>query len=82
MRVLLTDDSMTIRMILKNLLKDLGLTDITEGKNGQDALDLMSNEQFDLILIDIHMPKVDGLTVLEKIKTDPEFNITRIRCLN
>ncbi len=71
MKVLLTDDSMTIRLILRNLLKELGITDITEGKNGQEALDLLMANRFDMVLIDIHMPKVDGLTVLERIKTDP-----------
>ena len=72
MKVLLTDDSMTIRIILKNLLKDLGVTDVTEGCNGQEALDFLTESQFDLILTDIHMPKKDGLTVLEHIKTHPD----------
>ena len=71
MRVLLADDSMTIRMILKNLLGELGITDVAESRNGQEALDLLSQSQFDLVLTDIHMPKVDGLTVLEEIKTNP-----------
>ena len=72
MKVLLADDSMTIRMILKNLLNELGISDITEGKNGQEAIDLLGQSQFDLVLTDIHMPKVDGLAVLENIKMDPE----------
>ena len=72
MKVLLADDSMTIRMILKNLLNELGITDITEARNGQEALDILSQSQVDLILTDIHMPIMDGLTFLENIKTRPE----------
>ena len=72
MKVLLADDSMTIRMILKNLLNELGIMDITEGSNGQEALELLTQSQFELILTDIHMPKIDGLMVLEEVKTNPE----------
>lgn len=72
MKVLLTDDSMTIRIIIRDLMQELGHTDVSEGRNGREAWEMLQKEQFDLILLDIHMPEMDGLTVLEKIKTDPD----------
>lgn len=73
MKVLLTDDSMTIRIIIRDLLKELGYTDITECRNGEEAWNTLQREHFDLILLDIHMPQMDGLTVLEKIKSEPNM---------
>ena len=71
MKVLLTDDSMTIRIIIRDLLKELGYSDITECRNGEEALQVLQKEHFDLILLDIHMPKMDGLTVLENVRSEP-----------
>jgi two-component system chemotaxis response regulator CheY len=68
MRVLITDDSATIRMILKGLLKQLQITDIKEASDGHTALELLDQEKFDLLLLDIHMPVVDGLKCLEQLK--------------
>lgn len=78
MKVLLADDSMTIRMILKNLLGELGITDITEGCNGQEALEFLNESQFDLVLTDIHMPKIDGLTLLEEVRKNPASTHTHV----
>lgn len=69
MRVLITDDSATIRMILKGLLKQLQITDIKEACDGRTALELLEREKFDLLLLDIHMPVTDGLKCLEQLKT-------------
>jgi CheY-like chemotaxis protein len=71
MRVLITDDSATIRMILKGLLKQLQITDIVEAIDGGDALKIVADQKFDLLLLDIHMPNVDGLTCLETLKGAP-----------
>ena len=72
MKVLLTDDSRTIRILLHNLLDQLGITDVHECQNGREALEQLVKQHFDLILLDIHMPEADGLTVLEFIKQNPE----------
>ncbi len=68
MKVLLTDDSATIRMILKGLLKQLEITDIVEASDGKAALDALQKHPIDLMLLDIHMPHMDGMACLQSVK--------------
>jgi two-component system chemotaxis response regulator CheY len=68
MKVLVVDDSSTIRMILKGLLKQLELTDIVEACDGKAALEVLSKGEIGLLLLDIHMPNLDGLGCLEAVK--------------
>jgi two-component system chemotaxis response regulator CheY len=72
MKVLITDDSATIRMILKGLLKQLQITDFVEAADGKAALDTLAKQTVDLLLLDIHMPNMDGLTCLKTLKSNPQ----------
>jgi adenylate cyclase len=69
--VLVVDDSRTLRRLLVRALNDLGFTDITEAANGREGLDLVNSKEFDLVLLDMEMPEMDGLQLLHAIKTDP-----------
>lgn len=71
MKVLIVDDSATIRMILKGQLKKLGFTDLEEATDGKAALDYLSKNEIGLLLLDIHMPNMGGLSCLESIKGNP-----------
>jgi adenylate cyclase len=71
MNVLVVDDSRTLRMLLIRELNAIGIVKITEAVNGQDAMDKIQAEQFDLMLIDMEMPELDGLEVLKLVKADP-----------
>ena len=62
MKVMLIDDSKTMRNIQKNILTQLGHTELEEACDGQDALDKAAAFQPDLILLDWNMPNMDGLT--------------------
>lgn len=62
MRVLLVDDSKTMRNIVKGVLATMGVTAIEEASDGQDALSRVEAFNPDLILLDWNMPVMDGIT--------------------
>ena len=70
MHVLVVDDSRTLRMLLIRELNAIGIVKITEAVNGQDSMNKIHAEQFDLMLIDMEMPELDGLEVLKLVKAD------------
>ena len=68
-RILVVDDSEIVRLaIKKTLLKDGIITDIVLAENGKVALELFSQQRFDIMLLDWQMPIVDGITVLKEIR--------------
>jgi two-component system chemotaxis response regulator CheY len=68
MKIMLVDDSRTIRNIEKNVLAQLGYTDTVEAGDGVEALSLISNSMPDLFLVDWNMPNMDGLTLVKNIR--------------
>jgi len=68
-KILIVDDYKTNRLILVKHLNNLGISNIIEAENGQVALEILSDNQVDLVLLDIMMPKVDGYEVLKHIKS-------------
>lgn len=68
--VLIVDDSAAIRKILQRVLRqtDLPLGDIQEAGDGTEAVEILKNRSFGLILSDINMPQMDGLQLLARIK--------------
>lgn len=72
-KILVVDDFPTMRRIIKNLLKDLGFENVDEAEDGQMGLDKIRNGNFDLIVSDWNMPNMDGLTMLQNVRADPNF---------
>ena len=68
MRVMLVDDSKTMRNIQKNILRALGYQDIEEACDGQDALSKVGAFAPDLLLVDWNMPNMDGLTFVKQYR--------------
>ncbi len=68
MKILLVDDSRTIRNIQKNVLTQLGYTDVMEASDGVEALKQIGDTKPDLALIDWNMPNMDGITLVRKIR--------------
>jgi len=62
MKILLVDDSRTIRNIQKNVLAQLGHTEVAEAADGVEALKMIAESRPDLALIDWNMPNMDGIT--------------------
>jgi CheY-like chemotaxis protein len=71
--VLVVDDSRTMRLSLIRALNELGFDNIKEAKNGRQALDLVLKEHFDLMLLDMEMPEMNGMEVLLALKNNPQL---------
>ena len=74
MKVLVVDDSKTLRRILIRELNSIGITNISEAGDGNEALERLHVESFDLMLLDMEMPELDGLGVLKVVKSTPELS--------
>ena len=68
MKILLVDDSRTMRNVQKKILGEIGYTDVTEACDGLDALNKVSGVAPDLILLDWNMPNMDGITFLKRFR--------------
>ncbi|MFW5653060.1 MAG: response regulator [Planctomycetota bacterium] len=68
MRIMLVDDSRTMRNIQKSVLGQLGYTEIEEACDGQDALSKVGAFKPDLLLVDWNMPNMDGLTMVKTFR--------------
>jgi PAS domain S-box-containing protein len=69
-RVLLTDDNAINRKVIRFFLQPQGCA-ITEATNGQEALDLLAAQPFDIVLLDVHMPVMDGTQTIKAIRAAP-----------
>lgn len=70
-RFLVVDDFSTMRRIVRNLLKELGYTNVDEAEDGSMALNKLRSDHFDFVISDWNMPVMDGLTMLQQIRADP-----------
>ena len=70
MRVLIVDDFATMRRIVRNVLKQIGFTNMAEADNGKSALKVLKKENIDLILCDWNMPEMPGIDLLKAIRSD------------
>ena len=73
MKVLVVDDFVTMRRIVRNILKQIGFKNITEAEDGKAALNELKKEKPDLILCDWNMPGMSGLDLLNVIRADDQF---------
>ena len=71
-RLLIVDDVEENCAVLERRLRRQGY-DVATALNGRDALDRLAREQFDLVLLDVMMPEMDGYEVLERLKSSPEW---------
>jgi len=76
LQILIVDDSAAMRSILKKVVSLAGyeVDHCLEAQNGQEALDVLSQNWVDVILLDVHMPVMDGITMLEKVKENDLFS--------
>ena len=70
MRFLVVDDFATMRRIVRNLLKDLGFTNVDEAEDGVVALNKLKAEKFDFVVSDWNMPNMTGIELLKSIRAN------------
>lgn len=71
MKILVVDDFSTMRRIIKNLLKDLGFSNIEEADDGTTALPMLKKGHFDFLVTDWNMPGMSGIDLLKAVRADP-----------
>lgn len=70
MKILVVDDFSTMRRIIKNLLRDLGFTNVSEADDGSTALPMLKDGDFDFVVTDWNMPGMQGIDLLREIRKD------------
>lgn len=73
MKFLVVDDFSTMRRIVKNLLKELGFTNVQEAEDGVEGLHKLRNEDFDFVVSDWNMPNMTGIDMLRAIRADEKL---------
>jgi two-component system chemotaxis response regulator CheY len=68
LRVLVVDDMASMRLMIKAILRDQGIEDITEASDGERAIEWLGTKGFDLVICDWDMPKQTGLDVLRHVR--------------
>jgi two-component system, chemotaxis family, chemotaxis protein CheY len=77
-KVLIVEDSPTMRQLIAFALKRLRGISIVEASDGVDGLKKLSAEKFDLIFTDINMPIMDGLKLVSLVRNDAGYKLTPI----
>ena len=72
-KILITEDSPTMRSLIISTLADLGDFEIVEAANGFEALRILPREKVDLVITDINMPDINGLELVSFVKNNPRY---------
>lgn len=75
--ILIVDDSASLRQVISIALKGAGY-EVLEGSDGQDGLTKLDGRKINLIISDVNMPNMDGLSMVKKIKQMPNYKFTPI----
>ena len=75
--IMVVDDSLSIRQVVSIALKQAGY-DVIEGVDGVDALAKLTGQKVNLIISDVNMPNMDGITFLKALKSKPEHKFTPV----
>ena len=73
-KILIVDDSITIRRIITNALKTVGFTETIEASNGREALEKLTNGKVDFVITDWNMPEMNGLDLIKEIRANPVYS--------
>ncbi len=71
-RVVVVDDTSEARRLIRRILQSQGDFEISEATDGREAIELITRERPDLVILDLMMPEVDGFAVLDSLRSQPE----------
>lgn len=77
---LIVDDSVSMRQMVAFTLRQGGF-EVVEGEHGQDALGKLKGKRFDIIITDLNMPVMDGITFIKNVREQKEFKLVPILML-
>jgi len=72
-KILIVDDVQSMRLVVKFTLESMGLKDVDQASNGQQAIDLIENKRYDLVISDMEMPVLTGIELLNFIRADEKY---------
>lgn len=75
-KILITEDSPTMRSLIVSTIEAMGDFDIVEAENGFEALRVLPREKVDLVITDINMPDINGLELVSFVKNNPNYKST------
>lgn len=78
--ILAVDDSTSMRQMVTFTLKSAGY-DVSEARDGEEALTIAKSKQFNLVLTDVNMPKKDGICLIKDLRALPQYRFTPILTL-
>ncbi|MGB5868478.1 MAG: response regulator [Arcobacteraceae bacterium] len=81
MKLLIVDDSTMLRDMLSYALNEGGYNDVTEAVDGLDGLNKAKETDFDLVITDINMPNMDGITLVSELRSLPQYKTSPILVL-
>ncbi|GMM84156.1 response regulator [Pseudoalteromonas sp. MTN2-4] len=78
MKVLVVDDMAAMRHVMMNMLRHVGFEHLDEAIDGFQALGMLKNASYDLVITDLNMPKMDGQQLLKSIRNDQKLKDTPV----
>jgi two-component system, chemotaxis family, chemotaxis protein CheY len=78
--IMIVDDSASVRQVVGIALKGAGY-DVLEASDGKDALAKLTGQKIHLIISDVNMPNMDGITLVKEIKKHPNYKFTPVMML-
>jgi len=72
--ILIVEDSATTRALIRAVIDELGEFDTVEASSGFEALKILPQQEYDLIITDINMPDINGLELISFVKNNPRYS--------
>ena len=72
--ILIVEDSATTRALIRAVIEELGEFETVEASSGFEALKMLPQQEYDLIITDINMPDINGLELIHFVKSNPRYS--------